>query len=118
MVVQPKKHHPTRLRICVEFRELDKVTLTNAFSTPFAKKNINEVAAHECYSFTNRFSGYNQVPIAKEDQKKTTFVCEFGSFAYKVMPFGLKNAPAVFSRIVVKAFQEYIYKTMVVYFDD
>ena len=64
------------------------------------------------------FSGYNQVPIAKEDQKKTTFVCEFGSFAYRVMPFGLKNAPAVFSRIVVKTFQEYIYKTMVVYFDD
>ena len=55
---------------------------------------------------------------SKEDQKKTTFVCEFGSFAYRVMPFGLKNAPAVFSRIVVKTFQEYIYKTMVVYFDD
>ena len=63
------------------------------------------------------FSGYNQVPIAKEDQKKTTFVCEFDSFAYRVMPFGLKNAPAVFSRIVVKTFQEYI-KTMAVYFDD
>ena len=45
-------------------------------------------------------------------------MCEFGSFSYKVMPFGLKNAPAVFSRIVVKTFQEYIYKTMVVYFDD
>ena len=58
------------------------------------------------------------MPIAKEDQKKTTFVCEFGSFAYKVMPFGLKNAPAVFFRIVVKTFQEYIYKTMPVYFDD
>ena len=48
----------------------------------------------------------------------TTFVCEFGSFAYRVMPFGLKNAPAVFSRIVVKKFQEYIYKTMAVYFND
>ena len=58
------------------------------------------------------------MPIAKEDQKKTTFVCEFGSFAYRVMPFGLKNAPAVFSKIVVKTFQEYIYKTMAVYFDD
>jgi hypothetical protein len=47
-----------------------------------------------------------------------TFVSEFGSFAYRVMPFGLKNAPTIFSRIVVKSFQEYIYKTMVVYFDD
>jgi hypothetical protein len=47
-----------------------------------------------------------------------TFVSKFGSFSYKVMPFGLKNAPTVFSRIVVKSFQEYIYKKMVVYFDD
>ena len=45
-------------------------------------------------------------------------MCEFGSFAYKVMPFLLKNSPIVFSRIVVKTFQEYIYKTMAVYFDD
>ena len=58
------------------------------------------------------------MPIAKEDQKNTTFVCEFGSFSYRVMPFDLKNASAVFSRIVVKTFQEYIYKMMVVYFDE
>ena len=57
------------------------------------------------------------MPIAKEEQKKKTFICEFGSFAYKDMPFGLKNAPTVFSIIVVKTFQEYIYKTMAVYFD-
>ena len=58
------------------------------------------------------------MPIAKEDQKKTTFVCEFFSFAYMVMPFGLRNAPVDFSRIMVKTFQEYIYKTMAVYFDE
>jgi hypothetical protein len=58
------------------------------------------------------------VHIAKEDQPKMTFVYEFGSLNYKVIPFGLKNAPTIFSRIVVKAFQEYIYKTMVIYFDD
>ena len=102
MVVQPKKHYITRLRICIEFRELNKVTLTNPFLTPFADEILNEVVGHECYSFTYGFSGYNQVPIAKEDQKKTTFVCEFGSFAYKFMPFVLKNEPVVFSRIVVK----------------
>ena len=45
-------------------------------------------------------------------------MCEFGTFDYKVKPFGLKNAPTVFSRIVNKTFQEYIYKTMAVYFDD
>ena len=117
MVVQPNKNDPTKLNICVYFRELNKVTLIDPFPTPYADEILNEVAGHECYSFIDEFSGYNQVPIPKEDQKKTTFVCEFGSFTYKVMPFGLKNAPALFSRIVVKTFQEYIYKTMAVYFD-
>ena len=106
MVVQPKKHIPTKIRICVDFRELNKVTLTNPFPTPYADEILNEVAGNECYWFTDGFSGYNQVPIAKEDKKNTTFVCEFGSFFYRVMPFVLKNAPVVFSRIVVKTFQE------------
>ena len=106
MVVQPKKHDSTKLRICVEFRELNKFTLTNPFPTPYVDEILNEVVGHECYSFTNRFSRYNQVPIAKEDHKKMTFVCEFGSFSYRVMPFGLKNAPAVFSIFFVKTFQE------------
>ena len=110
MVVQPKKHDPKKLRVCVDYRWLNKATKTEPFPTPYADEILNEVVGHECYSFTYGFSGYNQVPIAKEDQHKTTFVCEFGSFAYRKMLFGLKNALAIFSRIVVKAFQEYIYK--------
>jgi hypothetical protein len=82
--------------------------VTDSFPTPFADEIINKVVGHEFYSFTDGFSGYNQVPIAKEDQEKTTFVSEFGSFSYRVMPFRLKNKPTVFSIIVVKAFQEYI----------
>ena len=70
MVVQPKKHDPTKLRICVDFRELNKVTLIDPFQTPYAYEILNEVTGHECYSFTDGFSGYNQVPIAKEDQEK------------------------------------------------
>ena len=118
MVVQPKNHDPKKLRVRVDYRWLNKATKTNPFPTPFADEILNEVAGHEWYSFTDGFSIYNPVPIAKEDQHKTTFVCEFGSFAYRKIPFGLKNAHVVFSIIVVKAFQEYIYKSMGVYFDD
>ena len=77
MVVQPKKHDRIKIRICVDFRELNKVTITDPFPTPYVDEILNEVTRHEYYSFTNGFSVYNQVPIAKEDQKKTTFVCEF-----------------------------------------
>jgi hypothetical protein len=80
MVVQPKKHDPKKLRICIDFRGLNKLTLMDPFPTLFTDEIINEVAGHECYSFTDGFSGYNQVPIAKEDQPKMTFVSEFGSF--------------------------------------
>ena len=48
MVIQPKKHGLTRLRICVDFQELNKVTLTDPFSTPFKDKVLNDVAGHEC----------------------------------------------------------------------
>ena len=81
MVIQTKKHDPKKLRIYIDFQEINKVTLTDPFPTPFIDEILNEVAGHECYSFKDGFSGYNQVPIAKEYQKKMTFVCQFGSFA-------------------------------------
>ena len=52
MVVQLKKHDPKKLIICIDFRGLNKLTLTDLFPTPFSNKIINEVAGHECYSFT------------------------------------------------------------------
>ena len=65
MVVQPKKHDPKDLRVCVDYRWLNKATKTNPFPTPFADEILNDVVGHECYSFIEGFLGYNQVPIAK-----------------------------------------------------
>ena len=70
------------------------------------------------YSFTNGFLGYHQVRIAQEDRQKTTFVTEWGCYQYTIIPFGLKNAPAIFSRIVVFAFKDFIHRFLEVYFDD
>ena len=49
MVVQPKKHDPKKLRVCVDYRWLNKATKTDPFSTPYADETINEVAGHDCY---------------------------------------------------------------------
>ena len=65
MLVQPKKHDPKKLRICVYFQGLNKETVTYLFPNCFADEIINEVIGHECYSFTYGLLGYNQVPIAK-----------------------------------------------------
>ena len=70
------------------------------------------------YSFTDGFLGYHQVRIVKEDFHKKTFIAEWGCYQYTVMPFGLKNAPAIFSRIVVSNFKDFSHKFLEVYFDD
>ena len=62
------------------------------------------------YSFTDGFSGYHQVRIAKEDRHKMTFVTEWGCYQYTVIPFGLKDTPVMFSRIVVSIFKDFIHK--------
>jgi len=62
--------------------------------------------------------GYHQIIIVPEDRNKTTFATEWGPFQYTVMPFILKNVLAIFFRVVVTAFKDYIHKLLEVYFDD
>jgi hypothetical protein len=54
------------------------------------------VGGQEVYSFTNGFSGYDNIKISPEDRYKTTFATEWGSYQYTIMTFGLKNAPKIF----------------------
>lgn len=80
----------------MDYRQLNKVTKKDPFLLPFTEDILEAVGGNEIYSFTDGFSGYNQVQIAPEDQAKTTFVIEWGTYAYKVMPFGLTNSPTTF----------------------
>ncbi|GJY89725.1 reverse transcriptase domain-containing protein [Tanacetum coccineum] len=75
---------------------------------------LERLAGHDYYYFLDGFSGYFQIPIAPEDQEKTTFTCPYGTFAYKRMPFGLCNAPATFQRCMTAIF----HKLMEVSMDD
>lgn len=85
-----------QIRICVDFRCLNAVTIKDPFPIPFTNSILEEVAGHEMYSFMDGFSGYNQISIAEEDKLKTTFVVEASVYAYNRMPFGLCNAPTTF----------------------
>ncbi|CAL8988576.1 unnamed protein product, partial [Prunus brigantina] len=91
---------PTRMttgwRVCIDYRKLNTATSKDHFPLPFIDQMLERLAGHSHYCFLDGYSGYNQIAIAPEDQEKTTFTCPFGTFAYRRMPFGLRNAPATF----------------------
>ncbi|GKB39912.1 reverse transcriptase domain-containing protein [Tanacetum coccineum] len=79
---------------------------------------LERLAGNEFYCFLDGFSGYFQIHIDPQDQKKTTFTCPYGIFAYRRMPFGLCNAPGTFQWCMVAIFHDMIEKTMEVFMDD
>ena len=111
-IIEPVKEKNTKgeIRICVDLRKLNDACLHDPFPTPFIDDVLDNVGGQEIYSFTDGFLGYHQIRIALEDRHKMTFATEMGSFQYTVMPFGLKNAPVIFSRVVISAFKDFIHK--------
>jgi hypothetical protein len=116
MVVQDKK--TGEIMICVYLRNLNDAYLHDPFPMPFTNEVLDNVGGQEVYYFTDGFSGYHQIWIANEDGHKTTFAIEWGSYQYTIMPFGLKNAPTIFSRVVFEALKEFLHKFLEAYFDD
>ena len=94
------------IRICTDFRDLNRACPKDNFPTPFIDQILDECAGSEVFSFMDGFSGYNQIQIKPEDQHKTAFICPWGTFAYRKMPFGLKNAGATFQRAMTLIFHD------------
>ncbi|KAD4889367.1 hypothetical protein E3N88_21440 [Mikania micrantha] len=108
----------TGWRVCIDYRKLNDATRKDHFPLPFIDQMLERLAGQQFYCFLDGFSGYFQIPIAPEDQEKTTFTCPYGTYAYRRMPFGLCNAPATFQRCMVAIFQDMIESSMEVFMDD
>jgi hypothetical protein len=106
------------IRISVDMRKLNDSFLHDPFPTPFTYEVLGDVGGQEAYSFSDGFSGYHQIKISPEDMYKTMFAIEWESYQYTVMPFELKNAPVIFSRVVIASFKEFIHQFLEVYLDD
>jgi len=106
MVLASKKNG--KLRVCVNYKALNKVTKKDQYPLPICEKNLEEIAGHEMYTFGDGYRGYHQVKIALEDQLKTTFTTPWGTFCYTVMFFGLCNAPRTFQRLMNKVFDPFL----------
>src|SRR4051812_8053082 len=104
--------------MCVDYRDLNKASHKDDFPLPHIDILVDSTAKFEVFSFVDGFSGYNQIKMAPEDMEKTTFITPWGTFCYKVMPFGLKNAGATYHRAMTTPFHDMMHKEIEVYVDD
>ena len=102
----------------MDYRKLNKATQKDHFPLPFIDQMLDRLAGNEYYCFLDGFSGYNQIAIAPEDQHKTTFTCPFGTFAFRMMPFGLCNAPTIFQLCMMAIFTDMVKQYLEVLMDD
>ena len=91
-------------RGCIDFTDLNKACPKDSFPLPHIDRLVEAPAGHELLSFMDAFSGYNQILMNPDDHEKTSFITERGTYCYKVMPFGLKNAGPTYQRLVNKMF--------------
>ena len=116
VVPVPKKDG--MVRVCVDFRDLNKASPKDDFPLPHIDMLVDSTAGHPMLSFMDGFSGYNQILMVLEDMEKTFFITEWGSYCYRVMPFGLKNAGATYQRAATTLFHDMMHKDVEVYVDD
>ena len=109
---------PSGWRVCIDYRKLNAVTRNDHFPLPFIDQVLERVSSHPFYCFLDGYSGYFQIEIDVEDQEKTTFICPFGTYAYKIIPFGLCNAPTTFQRCMLSIFSDMVERIIEVFMDD
>ena len=105
-------------RICVDFTDLNRACPKDSYPLSRINTLVDSTARHQLLSFMDAFSGYNQIRMKETDKEKTSFVTSQGLFCYKVMPFGLKNAGAMYQRLMNKMFAHQNGRNMQVYVDD
>ena len=109
-----------KLRVCIDFRDLNKATPMDGCPMPIADMLVDAVAGHKVISFMDGNAGYNQIFMAEEDIANTAFRCPgaIGLFEWVVMTFGLKNAVVTYQRAMNYIFHKLIDRIVEIYIND
>ena len=104
--------------VCIDYRKLNTTMRKDHYPLPFIDQMLDRLVGHSHYCFLNEYYGYNQIAIALKDQEKTTFICPYGTFSFRKMPFGLCNAHATFQRCMMSMFSDLLEEAMDIFMDD
>jgi len=106
------------LRLVVDYRRLNEITYRDSFPLPLINYMLEQLRKGKIFSKIDLRSAFNLVRIKEGHEYKTAFTCKYGHFEYLVMPFGLKNAPAVFQHFINDVFEDIIGQFVFCYIDD
>ena len=106
------------LRLCVDYRELNKLTKKNRHPLPRIDDLFDQLVGASVFSQLDLANGFHQLRVAEDSIDKTAFRTSDGFYEWLVMPFGLTNAPAYFVDLMSRVFREYLNKFVVVFVDD
>nr|GEW08929.1 putative reverse transcriptase domain-containing protein [Tanacetum cinerariifolium] len=105
-------------RMCIDYRELNKLTVKNRYPLPRIDDLFDELQGSSVYSKIDLQLGYHQLRVCEGDIPKMAFQTRYGHYEFQVMPFGLTNAPAVFMDLINRVCKPYLDKFVIVFIDD
>ncbi|GJT55707.1 putative reverse transcriptase domain-containing protein [Tanacetum coccineum] len=112
------KKKDSSFRMCIDYRELNKLTFKNRYPLPMIDDMFDQLQGSQYFSKINPRSGYHQLRVHEDDIPKTVFRTRYGHIEFTIMPFGLTNAPAIFMDLMNRVCRPYLDKFVIVFIDD